>query len=185
MVLYIIVLLLEIGAGYTIYIKSTDLIITLFIFGLMLVGLVCLYAALQEDRKNKDALMYLYQGYETILLYTSYLLLMIGALGIILGFIDAFTIASPFVMVMWLVPMVTMLVYQGAIVFTNSELKISNKEIDYRSIRQLQIEVIKNKKKITFFTKDGNYTYKAKSAMIEQIESFLINKNRNIKIKSL
>ena len=176
--------ILEIGAGYMIYTKSNDLTVTLLTFILMIVGLVCQYAAYQTDQKNKKSLLYLYQGYEPILLYASYILMMAVSLGIIFGLFDTFSVGSPFIMVMWLLPMVTMFVYLGAIVFSDKQLKISNKEINYKSIKQLAVEEIKNKKKITFFTKEGNYTYKAKAQLIDKITSFLVEKNSNIKIKS-
>lgn len=185
MVLYIIAIIAEIGAGYNIYLRSTDSASTIFTYLLMLVGLVFLFLAIKEDKKNKDALMYIHQGYEIILLYASYLFLLAVSLGIIFGLFNSFGIGSPFIMVMWLLPLITMLVYQGAIIFTNKSLKISNKEISYKSIRQLEIEEIKNKKKITFYTKDGNFSYKAKAKIVEQIEIFIMNKNKNIKIKSL
>lgn len=184
MFLYIIAIIAEIGAGYNIYLRSTDSASTIFTYLLMIIGLVFLFLAIKEDKKNKDALMYIHQGYETILLYASYLFLLIVSLGIILGFFNSFGVGSPFVMIMWLLPLVTMLVYQGAIIFTNKSFKISNREISYKSIKQLEIEEIKNKKKITFYTKEGNYTYKAKAKIVEQIEAFIMNKNKNIKIKS-
>lgn len=148
---------------------------------MLIMGIVFLFFVNRKYKKTLETEYVLQKGYEKYLFFGTYIVIFVVDILIIMGIYTSFSVASPLLMLCWLLPMICYSFYQSMWLCFHNEIHImlqrDIQKLPYQKIRKIEIqEIKKNKYTLVLTTKKETYSYQAKKEILIQMKEFVAQK---------
>ena len=142
-------------------------------FLILLISYILILLVYRKRKKLQKARRVIYTGYEKYLYAFSYGLLFVSCLLIYLEKVHIVSMTSPILMISWLVPLTSYLVYESLLAFYKNEMVLNGETISYQSIRSYKTTNQKKKYIIIIRAKGKEYLYRTNEKRSQVVEDYL------------
>ena len=142
-------------------------------FLVLLISYVLIILVYRKKKKLKTAKKVIYTGYEKYFYIISCGVLFVACLLIYLEMVEIVSMTSPILMISWLVPLITYLMYESVLIFNKQEMILNGETISYRSVRDVQLMNHQKKCKIVIKAKGKEYLYKTNEKNSQKVFDYL------------
>lgn len=155
--------------------ENQEALMGMMTFLVLLVSYVLILLVYRKRKKLQSAKKVIYTGYENYFYIISYGVLFISCLLIYLEVVQIVSMTSPILMMTWLVPLITYLMYESVFIFDKQEIILHGELIPYRNIRNVRLTNDQKKYKIIIRAKGKEYLYKTNDKKSQEIYAYLNN----------